>query len=175
MKYLLVFYMLISAFCSFADVPGNKPRPDYDLTCTGIRQYEDYLFFWQQNNVVRSLKDSGIIKIQGGYGEPQCVEVWAINRKNFKHTDTLYFCSGDQDASMNIILQITDYHLRFEKSEPPKKSKKTQQVILSAENSSPTNHLFMLCVISVSSLLVLISLIYFIRRNKTQTKLQQSI
>lgn len=175
MKYIISIYVLLSAYCSLADVPGNKPRPDYNLTCTGIRQYEDYLFFWQQNNVVRSLKDSGIIQVQGGYGAPQCVEVWAINKKNLKHTDTLYFCSGDQKASMNIILQITDYHLRFEKSEHPKKSKKTQQVFLSAGNSYPTNHLLILCVISISSFMVLITLMYFLRRIKPQTTLQQSI
>ena len=179
MKYILSCCLLLIIYYSHADVPGNKPRPSYDVTFTGLHQYPDYIFFYQSNNVVVQFYDSSSIHVPGGYGAPQCAEVWAINKKNFIHTDTLSFCSGDEEQSKTIIVTINDRHLTYSSVVTKKKNKNT--IPFSTFNNNQNinvrmnkDHLIMY-LISGLSFIVLVALLFFVLKKNKQPKLQQSV
>jgi hypothetical protein len=171
--------MLFSVLCSLADVPGNKPRPDYDVTISGLQQYNNHIFFVQDNNVVKGLTDSSSIHVPGGYGAPRCLEVWAINKNNFIHTDTLSFCSGDANKSKTIVVNIYNRHLSY--SEAVTKGKRENVIPFSSANNNQdnknrfNNNYRIMYLISGLSLSVLISLILFIWRKNKKPVLPQNI
>ena len=179
MKSIFSIYLVFATCCLLADVPGNKPRPSYDIKITGLNQYNNHLFFVQQNNVVTSLKDSNSIHIQGGYGKPLCAEIWAINKNNFLHTDTLLFCSGDAKKSKEIILNIYKRDLSYTEITTNQKNKNS--IPFSAVNNKVDNdpfnkNHFIMYLISGLSLMVLIMLLFFILKKKNKgLKVQRSI
>lgn len=179
MKTIFYFYLLLITCYLYADVPGNKPRPSYDVRITGLNQYNNHVFFLKENNYVSELGDSSIFHVQGGYGAPRCAEVWAINKKNLIHTDTLYFCSGDSKKSKEIIVNIYNRHLTYTESAVKQKSKNT--IPLSSVNNFQDNDEYfnknrnIMYVISVLSFIVLITLMFFVSKKNKQAKLQQSI
>ena len=65
MKYLFSYYLLLITLYSFADMPGNKPRPDYNVKITGLKEYKEYTFYSQGYDSAVILRDSSSIYIQG--------------------------------------------------------------------------------------------------------------
>lgn len=178
MKYLFSCYLLLVTYYLQADVPGNKPRPSYDVKFTGINQYDNHLFFVQENNVVSSIKDSSTIHVQGGYGAPICLEVWAINKNNLLHTDTLSFCSGDTKKSKVIIVNIYNRHLTY--SIDATNGKKQNTIPFSTVNNNQNdNDQFgknknIMYLISGLSFIILLALVFFVWKKNKQPILQQS-
>jgi len=171
MKYLLSFCLLLTTYHLNADVPGNKPRPSYEVKFTGLNQYNNYLFFFQDNNIVSSLKDSSKIHVQGGYGAPGCVEVWAINKNNLKHTDTLYFCSGDEKNSKTVTVNI--YQNKLTATSVSSKGKEENMPPVSSVNNKDdgndqfvNNYRIMYLIAAWSFLLLIIRFIFFRNKNK---------
>ena len=179
MKYLLSCYLLLTAYYLYADVPGNKPRPSYDVTITGLNQYKDYSFYRQDDDVALELKDSSSIHVPGGYGAPRCIDVWAVNKTTSVHTDTLYFCGGDEKKSKVIIIGIFQNHLTFSTATTKQKNKNTIPFSSVSNNQDDNkrfnkNHLIMY-LISGLSFLILIALVFFVWKKNKEPKLQRSI
>lgn len=179
MKYFISYYLLLTTCYSFADVPGNKPRPSYDVKVTGLSEYQDYVFFVQDNEVVSELTDSSrSIHVQGGYGAPECIDVWAINKKSLKHTDTLYFCSGDEKKSKMIIISIDKNRLSYT-TDATKGKKQNTIPFSSVSNNQDDNNQFnknntIMYLISLLSSIVLITLMFFVWKKNKEPKLQKS-
>ena len=177
MKSLFSFYLLLSSYALFADAPGNKPRPDYDVTITGLQQYENYAFYYQRNEEINILHDSNSIVVPGGYGAPMCESLWAVQQKSSKHTDTLYFCSGESDADKSVAIFISENHLSV--------AVDTANVAI-IENSIPyasANQLNdtqsvknrnIMYLISGLSLVILIMLVFFVWKKNRKSKKQKS-
>lgn len=176
MKYILSCCLLLLTFYLHADVPGNKPRPSYDVKITGLNQYNNHLFFFQDNNVVSRLNDSSSIHIPGGYGAPRCIEVWAINKNNLIHTDTLLFCSGDEKKSKTITVNIYQKHLTYSTVET--KGKKQNSIPFSNVNNfrndnDPFNkNRNIMYLISSISFIILAVMLLLVLRQKREIKLQ---
>lgn len=177
MKYLFSFCFLLTASYLFADMPGNKPRPDYEVKISGMQQYADYTFYYQGHDSVAVLHDSSSIHIQGGFGAPMCVNVWAVQPKTNHHTDTLSFCSGEWNSNQAIVLNINDHHLSFTadttyvKEENSAISYGSVNKIQDAASVKNRNIMYL---ISGLSLLVLIALVFFVWKKNRKSKNQQS-
>ena len=124
MKQLFSYYLLLITLYSFADMPGNKPRPDYNVKISGLKEYKDYTFYSQEYDSAVVLRDSSSIHIQGGLGTPICVSVWAVQQKSNKHTDTLNFCSISSENDKAGFLTIQNNHLIFNEDTAFSKSEK---------------------------------------------------
>lgn len=178
MKYLLSFCILLITYYLQADVPGNKPRPSYDVKITGLNQYDNHIFFFQENNVVSKLNDSSSIHVPGGYGAPRCIEVWAINKNSLIHTDTLVFCSGDEKKSKTIKVNINQRHLTYSSVES--KEKKQNSIPFSLVNNFPSdNDSFnknkdIMYLISSFSFVMLLALLLFVLRQKNEIKFKKT-
>ncbi len=162
-------------FCN-ADVPGNKPRPSYDVTITGLKEYSDYTFYSQSDyGEKQALKDSASFAVRGGFGAPICQNIWAFNNKTKQYTDTLYFCSGDHNNSMIILVHIAGKHLTYVKKGPVKKSKKMNQHINIVGDIYSNNNQLIMYAISGLSFLLLIAMVFIIWKKNKEAKLQKCI
>jgi len=169
MKNFLLICLLISISNSFADVPGNKARPDYDVIVSGLSSYNDYTFYAQDFDSTSILHDSSSIHIIGGHGAPQCVNIWAIQHKTKISTDTISFCSGDEELAIKVRLNIMDDHLSFARMVTPVKKKinKDEPVDIVGDISSGKNQQIMYCI-SGLSLFVMLTLVFFVwKKNRT--------
>lgn len=175
MKALSCIYLLLTACCLYADVPGNKPRASYDVTLTGLQQFPDYTFFAKGYDQAYIIKDSAVIHIAGGFGAPRCTEIWAVNIKTNSHTDTLYFCGGDEKKSMKIILHISNNHLGFGKIIATKKIiNDSQNINIVGDIYSNRDRIFMY-LISACSFVGLIVMTFFVWKKNKENSLQKSI
>lgn len=179
MKIIISFYLLLTTCYLYADVPGNKPRPSYDVKITGLNQYNNHVFFFQDNNVVSKLNDSSSIHVPGGYGAPRCIEVWAINKNNLIHTDTLLFCSGDEKKSKTITVNIYQRHLTY--STADSKGKKQNSIPFSVVKNFPNdndrfnkNRNIMYLISSFSFIMLAVMLLYVLRQER-EIKLQNIV
>lgn len=180
MKRIFSFYVLLTTYYLYADVPGNKPRPSYDVKISGLNQYNNHVFFVQDNHVVSELTDSSKnIHVQGGYGAPKCIKVWAINKNNFVHTDTLFFCSGDSKNSKIIIVNIHNRHLSYTTDAIKGKNQNIIPFYTIRNNKDDDIQInkikTIMYLISGLSLLILTVLMFFIRKNNKELELQRSI
>ncbi len=178
MKNVIVYCLLLVTYYAVADVPGNKPRSNYNVKIIGLQQYNEYTFYVQDNDASSELKDSALIHIQGGFGAPQCVNVWAVHNKSEEHTDTLYFCSGDERESKMILVNINNNRLSF--SVATTKRMKENTIPFSSVNNKNDNDQFnknknIMYLISLLSFAILIALVFFVWNKNKQSNLQKSI
>lgn len=177
MKYLFSYYLLLITLYSFADMPGNKPRPDYSVKITGLKEYKEYTFYSQGYDSAVILRDSSSIYIQGGFGAPMCVNVWAVQQKSNKHTDTLNFCSISSENDKAGILTIQNNHLIFTIDTTFNKSEKSdiqfETSIVNTEDVQLVKNRNIMFLISGLSFLVLITLIFFVWNKNRKSKNQQ--
>lgn len=175
MKQFFSYYLLLIAFYSFADVPGNKPRPDYNVKVSRLAQYSDYTFFSQSYDSITKLKDSSLIYVQGGFGAPQCVSVWAVHKKTEEHTDTVYVCSGDEDVDKGVLVNIIDKHLTFTTDttfiRPEKNNIASGGSFSNEQDAQSVKNKNIMYFISGLSFLVLLALVFFVwKKNKKSKK-----
>ncbi len=177
MKYVIRFYLLLITYHSYADMPGNKPRPDYNVKILGMNQYKDYTFYTQSNGDVETLKDSASLIVAGGYGAPQCVRVWGVNHKTEQHTDTLFFCSGESDLNKSVHITLKNNHL----SVPVDTSivKEKYSMPFGSVNGNPDTQSVknknIMYFISGLSFFILIVLVFFIWNKNKKSKIQKTV
>lgn len=176
MKFGFTFYLLLTTYYLFSDMPGNKPRPDYNVKISGLTQYADYTFFSQAYDSLEKLNDSSLIYVQGGFGAPQCVSVWAVQRKTNKHTDTIYICSGEEDVDKAVLVNIYDNHLTFTVDTTfirPEKNDMPFGAVNDVQNTQSVKNKNIMYFISGLSFLVLLALVFFVWKKNKKSKNQK--
>lgn len=174
MKQLLIYCLLLITCHSFADMPGNKPRPDYEVRITGLASLSDFTFFYQAEDSTELLKDSSVLLIRGGFGAPRCAAIWAVHKKIYHTTDTIVFCSGDKYYSFTAQFNIADNHLSFMEKEviavPEEDS--TDAALISAIPVAPDNHKKILYGISGLSFMLLLAMSLWVWNKNRNIKRQ---
>jgi hypothetical protein len=108
-KILILCFSFFICICLFADLPGNRPRPDSEVQINGVdRLPKDWVLYKQSMNEyeygdsskgIPIRKDTTLI-IFGGNGKPHYLRLWAQNIKTGKRTeDIVYF----DDQTLNIV------------------------------------------------------------------------
>lgn len=172
MKQVFSFYLLLIALFSFADMPGNKPRPDYEVCVVGMDALQDYQIYYGNYDSVEVLKDSVKIFVQGGFGVPQCMMLWGTHKKSRQQTDTLNLCSGDVEDSYTARLSVKGNHLVLERLAEVMQVKQNNQepMDIVGDVSADMNRRIMYAISGIS-LLVLLLLVFVVwKRNVNAVK-----
>lgn len=116
MKTIYTAICLLLIVHLYADMPGNKARPSFDIRVKGITENPDYLFYasMEYDDSARLLNDSSSIFVPGGYGAPAMVFIWAVNKQTKQPTDSLFFSGGEYTYNPTFKLSVLDNHLQKE-------------------------------------------------------------
>lgn len=181
MKRLSLFSLFfILVFALRADMPGNRPRANTQVHLSGVKNISGWVLYLNSNygeKITRVSKDT-IITIQGGYGRPQGISIYAENKTTHAKTAELSYFAGSEKPEFVNIVAIRNDSLILGKAKPtakPAKGKKAQPAIQkgafpslldipAGENEMSKNTA--LIVLAGISLLALTALFIRARRNK---------
>ncbi len=141
MKTIYTAICLLLIVQIYADMPGNKARPSFDIRVKGITENSDYLFYasMEYDDSARLLNDSSSIYVPGGYGAPAMVFIWAVNKQTRKPTDSLFFSGGEYTYNPTFKLSVLDNHLQKEQLDTEDKEHTGTTEILSEEEIREDN------------------------------------
>ena len=182
MKYLLSFNLLLFSCYSFADMPGNKPRPDCNVVVNGMQNNPDYSFYKQIDDEPESKLGNGdTIYVPGGSGKPQFLNIWATNKQTKKNTDTLSFFNSEDEETVTLNLIInTDNHLVDKDAVKADTSGNVSYAsnlnnIGNKDDETKIKNNKIMYLISGLSFIILIALVFFVWNKNKKSKPQKPV
>lgn len=163
-----LFSVLFPVITLFADMPGNKPRPDCLVKFQGLNNLNEYQFYAARtfDDTSTIVNDSSTIVMVGGFGTPSGVSIYAKNLKNGKETQEI-FAYGDHSKVeltiliSNIIGDSTIEYVEIKHNNYENSSNATVPIL----NKESKNQKWALIGIAVVALDVLL-LAFIVRRRK---------
>ena len=173
MKTIYTAICLLLIVHLYADMPGNKARPSFDIRVKGITENPDYLFYARMefDDSARLLNDSSSIYVPGGYGAPAMVFIWAVNKQTKKPTDSLFFSGGEYTYNPTFKLSVLDNHLQKLQLDTEDKKQARTAEILSEEDIREDNWKWRnitSTLVILSSVAITFFIYQFYKRKKNQ-------
>ncbi len=166
MRTLLLALSLTICCQIWADMPGNKPRPDVWIQFTNTAHFTEYEFYYQAqraDNKMDLLKDTSYL-LDGGYGVPKGAMIYGINKKTKEHTDTLYVYN--QRSGMIFHLDsVENGKMKFSETEIPVTLSAEKVVVEKKENHLQGVNMIMLISLTAIALMGLIA--FFVMKKKS--------
>lgn len=166
---------------AMADSPGKREMHPSKVTFQNIQQLAGYTFYYQfhySGNTGTFTADTTLIIPPSG-GAPDEVQVWAINNKSKKSTDTITFSNYYAPDEVIILSGIKNDSLLYTKaglsnnneivSDTNTGSITNKELVKEAE-AVKKNHYYKIVAYSGAAVIALTALVwFFIKRKKKQT------
>lgn len=114
--FIFLFFPLII----MADIPGNTPRPDCSVQIFGLEKLKNYNFYYlfDEDSEPSIIKDSSILTIVGGYGEPRILRIFGKNKNTGKSTQEIFINGGGEELKISLKLDtiLGDSIIQYNKS-----------------------------------------------------------
>lgn len=108
-KIIILCFCFFTSICLFADLPGNRPRPDSEVQINGVNRlpkdwvlYKLSMFEHEYGNLSKGIpiRNDTTLIISGGSGKPDYLLIWAQNIKTGKRTEDLVY---HDDQTLKIL------------------------------------------------------------------------
>lgn len=168
MKNLIFIFAVIISTAVFADMPGNRRRPDRELIIYNTNQFPDYAFYIRKEygDTAERIKDSAVYILPGGGGRPIMLIVYAVRNTDSFQTKSVTFHGYSSSHYIMIDgVNMQDSTLVFHEAEKVKTKKKGETEFLLPEDNSG-NMAPLLITAAVVGLISFI-VVYYLKRKKT--------
>ncbi|GAB4143339.1 MAG: hypothetical protein Fur0041_18430 [Bacteroidia bacterium] len=167
MKNIIFILAVTFSITLFADMPGNRRRPDQELIIYNTSQFPEYSFYIRNgyDDTAELVKDSSVYILPGGGGSPIRLFLYAVRNTDSFQTKSVAF-DGYSSSHYIIIhgVNMQDSTLVFHEAENVKAKKKGETEFLLPEDNSGnmTPLLITLAVVGLISIIVA----YYLKRKK---------
>jgi len=169
MKKIILFALVVCFITglAYADMPGNKPRPDVYLHVITTDSVKQYNFFYKGDYSEADSTLSDTIWLNGGMGKPYGVTIWGIHKKTKQSTDTIFF-----DNSGNHIIatinNVTAGKIQFSEAALTVGNDYTETSEDQQESAAPSPEKSNLLLYLSSAALVLLIVYFIAKRRKSK-------
>lgn len=174
------FYSLIFIFIAKADVPGKEKMNESKVVLQGLSNLKGYTFYYvyHYGNKSGSIGSDTTLIIPPSGGAPDGIELWAVNNKTGKSTDTLAFNNYYDADEVILFKKIEMDSIYYDKKELSNKngiveegntdSINNRQLVTEARQIKKS-HYTRIIFLSLAGLIALTALVWiFIRKRKAQ-------
>jgi hypothetical protein len=164
---------------AIADSPGKKEMHESKVSFQNVQQLAGYTFYYQfhySGNTGTFTADTTLVIPPSG-GAPDGVELWAINNKTKKSTDTITFNNYYSPDEVIIISGLKNDSITYTKTGLSNSNEIvsdtntaviTNKELVKEAESVKKNHYYKIAAYSGAALIALAALVWFFirRRNK---------
>jgi hypothetical protein len=108
-RYCLLFVSLLWLTDAGADTPDKKRMVPCAVTLKSIGVQKGYTFYWKIVDNTLTVKQDTTLIIPASGGAPFGVDIWALNQKTGKSTDTIHL---DNYYAPDYIISIDSINKR---------------------------------------------------------------
>lgn len=177
---ILAFVGILLLNMAIADTPGKKEMHPSKVTFQNIQQLTGYTFYYQfhySGNTGTFSADTTLVIPPSG-GAPDDVQVWAINNKSKKSTDTITFSNYYAPDEVIILSGIKNDSLLYTKAGLSNNNEIvsdtntagiTNKELVKEAEAVKKNHYYKIAAYSGAAVIALAALVwFFIKKRKKQ-------